>query len=492
MKLNLLQLFVLLFWPACIMMAQDKVNMKFGKPTKEEMQMTTYEAEPDAEAVVLCRLTDVEYSIQQTGYLVDYREKVRIKVLKPSGVRYAKVVVPFLKNTPIDNRNSSSKKVLKVDATDNNSVSSSFEEQAGAMTTADLDRYSEESVEDVKATAYNLQGSKVVKSVLKKGAFVETKIDDQHYQVEFTVPDVKEGTVIEYEYTLHSELFWLLHDWFAQCEIPVVYAKLDMNIPRYLLFNLEEHGVQRLITSCESGTMRFKLESDPLAAQTVVPSNHYISVGRNLKGMKQGNGVWSMQDNCAGITALLKHYSMRGAAVVDYTRTWEQIDEMVLKSDDLGKQLQEHSPLAAELKEAKIEEIADMRQRAEAVAKLVLSKVEWNGRYEMSPANTEETLKNGGGSNVDINMLLLQSLQDVGLNAAPVMLRMRNQGVLTMDYPSVQKYTTFIVGVVLPQGNLYLDASSADGHFNALPELLQVEKARLVLKEKKCQWVKFK
>ena len=492
MKLNLLQLFVLLFWPACIMMAQDKVNMKFGKPTKEEMQMTTYEAEPDAEAVVLCRLTDVEYSIQQTGYLVDYREKVRIKVLKPSGVRYAKVVVPFLKNTPIDNRNSSSKKVLKVDATDNNSVSSSFEEQAGAMTTADLDRYSEESVEDVKATAYNLQGSKVVKSVLKKGAFVETKIDDQHYQVEFTVPDVKEGTVIEYEYTLHSELFWLLHDWFAQCEIPVVYAKLDMNIPRYLLFNLEEHGVQRLMTSCESGTMRFKLESDPLAAQTVVPSNHYISVGRNLKGMKQGNGVWSMQDNCAGITALLKHYSMRGAAVVDYTRTWEQIDEMVLKSDDLGKQLQEHSPLAAELKEAKIEEIADMRQRAEAVAKLVLSKVEWNGRYEMSPANTEETLKNGGGSNVDINMLLLQSLQDVGLNAAPVMLRMRNQGVLTMDYPSVQKYTTFIVGVVLSQGNLYLDASSADGHFNALPELLQVEKARLVLKEKKCQWVKLK
>ena len=208
--------------------------------------------------------------------------------------------------------------------------------------------------------------------------------------------------------------------------------------------------------------------------------------------MKQGNGVWSMQDNCAGITALLKHYSMRGAAVVDYTRTWEQIDEMVLKSDDLGKQLQEHSPLAAELKEAKIEEIADMRQRAEAVAKLVLSKVEWNGRYEMSPANTEETLKNGGGSNVDINMLLLQSLQDVGLNAAPVMLRMRNQGVLTMDYPSVQKYTTFIVGVVLPQGNLYLDASSADGHFNALPELLQVEKARLVLKDKKCQWVKLK
>ena len=489
MKLSLLQLFVLSFWPACMMVAQDKVNMKFGKPTKAEMQMTTYAAEPDADAVVLCRLTDVEYTIQQTGYLVDYKEKVRIKVLKPEGVRFAKVVIPYLKGTPIDNRNSSSKLVLKVGATDNNSVSSSFDEQAGAMTTADLDRFSEESIEDLRATAYNLQGSKVVKSTLKKGDIAETKIDDQHYQVEFTVPDVQEGTVIEYEYTLHSELFWLLHDWFAQCEIPVAYAKLDMNIPRYLLFSMEEHGIQRLISTCESGTMRYKLESDPLAAPTIIPSNHYISVGRNLTGVKMGNGVWSMQDQCAGITAYLKHYSMRGAAVVDYTKTWEQIDEMVLKSEDLGVQLGEHSPLAQELTDAKVAEIVDQRQRAEAVVKLVLDKVKWNGRYEMSPAVTEETLKNQGGSNVDINMLLLQSLNDAGITAVPVMLRTRDQGKLSVEFPAVQKYTTFIVAVVLPQGNLYLDASSVNGGFNALAELLQVEKARLVLNDRKGRWV---
>ena len=145
--------------------------------------------------------------------------------------------------------------------------------------------------------------------------------------------------------------------------------------------------------------------------------------------------------------------------------------------------------MAGELKDAKIAEIADVRQRAEAVAKLVLSKVEWNGRYEISPATTEETLKNHSGSNVDINMLLMQSLNDAGLTAVPVMVRLRNQGKLTVDFPAIQKFTTFIVGVVSPQGNLYLDASSANGNMNALPELLQVEKARLVSKEGKGQWV---
>ena len=75
-----------------------------------------------------------------------------------------------------------------------------------------------------------------------------------------------------------------------------------------------------------------------------------------------------------------------------------------------------------------------------------------------------------------------------GDDGVPVMLRMREQGKLTVDFPAIRKYTTFIVGVVLPQGNLYIDASSADGHFNALPELLQVEKARLVLKGNKGLW----
>ena len=67
--------------------AQQTVNMKFGKPTEEELQMTTYAPDSSAEAVVLCRLTTVEYIIQENGYLVDYREKFRIKVLKPDGTR---------------------------------------------------------------------------------------------------------------------------------------------------------------------------------------------------------------------------------------------------------------------------------------------------------------------------------------------------------------------------------------------------------------------
>lgn len=105
---------------------------------------------------------------------------------------------------------------------------------------------------------------------------MKEQLNDEEYQLRFTAPDVKVGTVIECEYTVHSDLFYMIHDWYAQCEIPVVYAKLYMDVPCYLIYHMEEQGIQRLNCQCITGSMNYKLESDPLAilsmyAPTAIP-----------------------------------------------------------------------------------------------------------------------------------------------------------------------------------------------------------------------------
>ena len=489
MKQNVFNLFVLLVWPFMTAAAQD-VNMKFGKPTQEEMQMTTYEKEPGAEAVVLCRLTNVEYTVQTTSFLADYREKWRIKVLKPSGARFAKVVIPYQRNMSVGNNIGGLTITGFALPKPGGSSDSYFEGEPGSMTEGVFGTDADESVEDIKATAFNMEGGKVVKTSLKKSEIVNKKIDEQNYQVEFTVPNVKEGTVIEYEYNVHSQVFWELHDWYAQCEIPVAFAKLDMNIPNYLIFNIEDHGIQRLTYTCTAGSLKFKIVSDPLANPMTVTTNHYVYVGRDLIGMPKDDYVWNAQDYWAGITAELKLYRLPGMSQMDYAKTWEQIDEMILGSDDLGIHLGDHSPLANELKEAKIGDVANPRERVAAVYKLVMDKVKWNGKYALSPALTTETLKKGEGSNADINLLLIQSLQDVGLTAAPVVLRTRDLGQLPYNFPSIRKLSTYLVGVVMPTGgNMYFDASNKNGWLNMLPEVMLVERARMVRKDKKSEWV---
>ena len=60
-------------------------NLKFGKPTDEEMTMAVYDADKDAAAVVLCQLTTVDYTMDLNNYMVNYNVKTRIKVLKDEG-----------------------------------------------------------------------------------------------------------------------------------------------------------------------------------------------------------------------------------------------------------------------------------------------------------------------------------------------------------------------------------------------------------------------
>ena len=470
-------------------MAQGDVNMKFGKPTKEEMQMTVYEADPHADAVVLCRLTDVEYTVQTISYLVDYHDKVRIKVLKPSGTRFAKVVVPYQVAMSVNNNISGLKLNAKSLPQPGGSSNSYFEGEGVSMTEDVLASEGDDDVESIKATAFNMEGGKVVKTALKKSDIVKKKIDEHNYQMEFTVPNVKEGTVIEYEYNIHSQLFWLLRDWYAQCEIPVVYAKLDMNIPSYLIFNIEDHGIQRLTYTCTAGTLNFKLDSDPLAKQTQVRTNHYIYEGRNLTAMPKDDYVWNAQDYCAGITAELKQYRLPGASQMDYAKTWEQIDEMILTSDDLGIHMNDHSPLHEAVENAKLQDIANEQERAAEICRLVLNRVKWNGKYEIQTGNTSETLKKGEGSNADINLLLIQTLRGAGFTADPVMLRQRDKGQMPYNFPSIAKLSTYVVGITMKNGTVaYVDASSAGGYLNVLPEPLLVEKARLV-KKKGSSWV---
>ena len=464
-------------------------QMKYGKPSDEELRMTVYEADSSAEAVVLCRLTEVVYTIQQSSFLLDYKERFRIKVLKPEGVRFAKVVIPYQQMVSI-NTIGGTKVTAKALPKPGGSSDSYFEGEGVSMVEGVFGADADESVEDIRAVAVNMDGSKAVKTHLKKSDIVKTKIDEHNYQVEFTVPNVKEGTVIDVEYSIHSPLFWQLRDWHAQCEIPVVFARLDMDIPSYLIYNIEDHGIQRLTYTCNAGSMKFKLVNDPLSNPVTIVTNHYIYTGRNLKGMPKDDYVWNVNDYCAGVTAELKTYRLPGMSEMDFARTWEQIDEMILGADPFNLQLNAHSPLQQELQEAHIQDIANQQERAAAVYQLVMKHVTWNGKYELWPQPTKEVLQQGTGNNADINMLLIQSLKDVGLEATPVVLRSRDQGKMPYNFPSYQKLTTFVVGIKQSaQQYAYVDASSADGWLNVLPATLLVERARLILKDKKSQWV---
>lgn len=66
---------------------------------------------------------------------------------------------------------------------------------------------------------------------MDKSLIFDERINDNWKQIKFSVPSVKAGTVIEYKYTQHSELYQLIPDWVIQHDIPVIHSHYEVLIP---------------------------------------------------------------------------------------------------------------------------------------------------------------------------------------------------------------------------------------------------------------------
>jgi hypothetical protein len=440
--------FSILFLAFCLSANAQSIepNLKWGKPTDQELQMTEYAADKDADAVVLCHKTDVRYQFINGDFRVFYYINVRFKVLKPEGKRVAdRQIVYYVSN-----------------------------------------QLSKENVLGLKATAYNLENGKLVKTKMERQMIHEEELDKNQKVVKFSVPQVKVGTVFEYEYRIESDYFWNIRDWYAQQDVPVVYTNYHLAIPDWFEFNIEESGVNRLEskTAAESMTLLFHDEMEHI--NTTV----YDFVGKNLPALKGDNFIWHVEDYGNKVTAELRGIYIPGAVHKNYTTAWTDIDVQIMNDDEFGGRLKKSSPLKDEIVAAGIPNIVDKKERIAAVWQLLKSKVRWNGEYAFWGMSASKVLKEGTGTNADINFLLINMLHDANIESIPVVMRTRDNGKLPLTYASLKYLNTFVVGVEMDGSSLaYLDGSSVDGYLNVLPAKLLADRARAVRKNAPGSWV---
>ena len=419
-------------------------NLKWGKPTQEELTMTEYALDKDADAVELFRQADVYYEFINGDFRVHYLVKCRLKVLKPDGKRVA----------------------------DGSVVTRGSESNTIRI----------ETVKGLKATAYNMENGKVVKAKMESSMIHEEQLDKTDKLIKFSVPQVRVGTVIEYEYHLESDFFYELRDWYAQKDIPVAYTKYTLSIPEWLSFHIEESGMSHLEKKEDDGSITIGNEPVATKVQTFI--------GRNLPSLKDDDYVWRAEDYGCKVTHELQGIYIPGAVYKSYTSQWSDIDEMLAKDDEFGGRIKRSSPLKDEMVAAGIPQIADAKERVEATWKLLHQRVRWNGSYAFWAKSGSKVLKDGTGSNADINFLFINMLHDAGIEASPIALRLRDRGRLPITHASMKYLSTFVVGITLNDSTMvYFDSSAEDGYLNVLPARLSVDRARLIKKGKPGEWI---
>lgn len=445
-------LFLLLTLSSVLTFAQE-YTYNYGKVTDNELSMKVYKPDSTTSAVTIYKNVIAKYSYKRERFIIEYNYETKIKVLKPGGVKYADIKIPVYDKGKSD--------IFK------------------------------ESVSKIEAYAYNLENGKVNKTKMDKSYIFEERVTPYYKQIKFSIPAVKEGTVIEYKYLLTSEFPHQIEECVFQQDIPVIYSNYDVTIPQYFDFNVELKGKEKINVSESVVEQSANGENEYHQTYSVrFNSRRIFLTVINLPAIKDEPNIWCPDDFRTKVTFELKGTRFPGSDYKPYTSTWEDIDELLKKDEDFGAILNMSNPFKEEMRTANILSLPNKRDKIRAIFQLLKSKISWDGTYRFYGSNVKKALKSGTGSNADINFILMSMLKDAGIESFPVMMSKRDLGRLPNLFPSINKLNTFIVAINDDENStVYLDGSVTNGDINILPPVLMVEKARIFDQNGKGSWV---
>jgi transglutaminase-like putative cysteine protease len=421
--------------------AQDKSKDQFGKVSPADF---TLPANPiidtNANAVILSDVGSVHFiGNSHSWFSYVYQRQTRIKILnKKAFGDLATVVIPL------------------------------YREGEDA-----------EQVDRIAASTYNLENGQVVVTKLEKADLFENRLDKNRFEKKFTLPGVKEGSIIEYTYTITSDYDFNLPFWeFQREEYPCLWSEYQVDIPQALYYIMVRQGVHPyVIDKGSEGHGSYRLTSKPdnsslggegddlnVSANTIrhhwamkdIPAFHeelYLSTPANYLDKIEFQ--------------LAKTYN--GEEYRDEHNSWKQTTKELLEQEDFGKPLNDGDDQIAQTVAGLTSGSSDAQQEARAIYYYVSSHFTCNNYYDKYVKTTlRDVMKKNGGSVGDINLLLIAMLRKAGLQADPVVLSTREYGFNLATYPILHRLN-YVIARLKADGTIYyLDAAHPQLGFGQL------------------------
>ncbi len=430
-------LIISLFLSVFSITAQD---YKFGKVSKEELQEKVYSKDSSAAAVVLYRTHRTYFNyVKETGFEVITEIHERIKIYNSDGFKYA------TKAENLYHSNGESEKIY-----------------------------------GLKAFTYNEVDGKIVKDKLKSSAEFQTEINDYYKQEKFTMPNIKEGSVIEYEYSIASPFYSSIDELVLQYDIPIKKQIVSISSPEYFVFKPNMQGYLRLTPKISAGNGKISFMNTNRGGDKMQVTTSYdkteIDYLTNIStydlddmpALEDESFVNNINNYRSAVKYELQYVKMPDSPIKNYTSTWEDVISKIYQSSKFGSQLTQGNFFKDDLAIILANKDSAMDKTA-AIFHFVQDRMNWDGYYGYYVKNgVRKAYKEQKGNIADINLMLIAMLNDAGIESAPVLISTRNNGVPL--FPTREGFNYVAAYVELAEGNMLLDASNKYTKPNLLPE----------------------
>ncbi len=408
--MKLKSLFVLVFLTQIhLINAQD---FRMGRVSLEELRESVHPQDSTATAAVLYKKGVTNFGLNPDGSFVIRTEvETRIKIYKKEGLDYANFLISYYTSGE------------------------------------------KESVVFNDAVTYNEVNGKIEKTKIRReGEFTE-QVNEYWTTKKIVLPNVKEGSVIEFKYTFKSPYLSTIPDWYFQQEIPVNNVDYEVFIPEYFAYRINLNSTD--ITTKE---------------QNIPNSNNYNDLkvsysGNNLPAIKVEEYVTNIKNYAANVKHELASTRFPNSLIKNYVVSWEDVVKSIYDYNKFGNELKQSSYFENDIQG--ISEISNPVDKMNAVFDFVQNKMTWNKKYGyVCLDGVRKAYKNGTGNVAEINLMLTKMLRSVGLQANPVLVSTRSNGISI--FPSKNAFNYVICCVEMNNKKYLLDATSK----YAVPDVL--------------------
>ncbi|MGA9211117.1 transglutaminase domain-containing protein [Kaistella sp.] len=307
----------------------------------------------------------------------------------------------------------------------------------------DNGRGDREVLSNLKALTYNWEDGKKVSTKIERDEKFKSKEDKNFTITKFAYANVKNGSVVEYSYTLYSPFLSSTPRILIEEEIPVKYVEYVLDHPKPLGYSINYKGSvapthrdsgEKQLYGAEYQTYRFAYEKLPAFKDEkfVLNNNNYKT------GIKA-------ELNSTLINNVFKSYSL----------SWKDIQKRLYNHDDFGLQLKKEN-LVKNILPAEISDLPTKMEKANAILKFVQKNYTWNKEDDVfTDKGIKNLLTTKIGNTAEINLLLTMFLRSAGIDADPLVLSTVKRGVLLAYNPSISQLN-FVLASFEENGKVYL------------------------------------
>jgi hypothetical protein len=437
-------LFIVLVLISNIIFSQKNKEYTFGRITQLENDLKIYDKDSTANAIFLFENGKTVFKVTPTRILISTKYYAKIKIFNKEGVDNATVEVPIYHNKK------SSEKVIDIKGYTHNSL---------------------------QKTALN-----------QKNIFTE-KVNENLSIVKFTMPNIKEQSIIEYEYTLESPFKFNFTGWEFQSEIPKIYSRFHALIPGNYVYNRSLIGTQNL-TKNKSKIKRncFSIPGFAKAADC----EELIYVMENIPAFIEEDFMTSKKNYLSKIKFEISQFTDFEGIKHKYTKTWKSVDKEFRTEKSIGRQLRKIDYIEKRLPEG-LFNITDNLTKAKRTYSFIKNHFTWNKKISLfNDVNVKDAFDKNIGNSTEINIALINALNAVGLNAKVVLLSTRNNGLPTKVYPVITDFNYAIGSLEIDNKVYLLDATNELLPFGMLPFKTLNEYGRVMDFKKGSYWIDLK